>query len=73
MRLCMNQKKKIQMLVAANQIIGKLPPLQQKSRYFTAKELDKKIKKAVKILNLKEELKIIKLRRENVFAIYSEN
>ena len=68
----MDEKKKMRILVAANKIIGKSPPLQQKSRYFTAKELERKIKSAVKILNLKEDLRIVKLRRENVFAIFRE-
>lgn len=68
----MDERKRMQILFEANQIIGNLPPLQQKSRYYTSKELDRKIKRVVKILKLETELRIIKLRRENVFGIFQE-
>ena len=64
-----NRDQQINELKSISKIIGSAPPLAQKARYYTAKELERKLSDAQRTLNLKKNLKVIKLRRENVFAV----
>ena len=64
-----SQLQQINELQNISKVVESIPPLLQKSRYYTAKELKKRLKNAQKALNLKEKTSIIKLKRENVFAI----